>query len=91
MHPEETRFNAGRKSLIVPTERARTSVASAKSFDSLVNSSNSSQIDDLASDLGSVALTSKTSGVSKERDDSLSKANLASLASNDVFPLTSVQ
>ena len=40
----------------------------------------------MASDLGSVALTLKTSGVSKERDDSLSKANLALLASNSVFP-----
>ena len=68
-------FRAGLKSSIVLIELTKTIEVSAKSFDSLVNLSNSSQIDDLASDLGSVAFTLKTSGVSKERDDSLSKAS----------------
>ena len=81
LHPEETPFRAGRKSSILFIDPAKTREVSAKSFDSLVNSSNSSQIAGLASDLGSLALILKTLGVSKERDDSRSKANLASLAS----------
>ena len=38
----------------------------------------------MASNVGSVALTSNTLGGSKERDYRLSKANLASFASDDI-------